>query len=357
MRCSGGSVQLQCPGELVAIAKSKTATMSDVARLAGVSMKTVSRVFNNEKYVAKDKKDKVLEVAAALNYHPSLQARGLAGHKTYIVGFFVDVPSGDYISKVLRGLLSRAEEAGCHLVVEVLKDRGDEVKLKQVLSSIRFDGVVLSPPICDDVVVLNALRAIGVPAARIAPGIPATDMSEVHIDDYQAAFDMTEFLIGKGHRRIGFIKGNPNHSCSLDRERGYVRAMQSHGIEVRNELVVPGMFSFASGKEAAEILLSRAEKPTAIFACNDEMAAGVLAVAREKGLAVPADLSIVGFDDDAVATIVSPALTTMRQPVEAMAAAAFDLMMQSAEDESTAGTRVEHAYELCDRESVADLTQ
>lgn len=337
--------------------KTKNATMSDVAKLAGVSMKTVSRVFNNEKYVSQDKKDKILEAAAELNFKPSLQARGLAGHKSYIVGLFVDEPSGDYISKVLRSTLRACGEAGYHLVVEVLKERGDEAKLRRVLNSIRFDGVVLSPPICDDLVVLNALRASGVPTARIGPGLDAPDMVQVQIDDYRAAYEMTEYLIGKGHKRIAFIKGDPNHACSMERERGYVRALQGHGIPVSYDLMVPGMFSFASGRAAAETLFAGAVRPTAIFAANDEMAAGVLAVARERGIQVPSELSIVGFDDDAVATVVSPALTTVRQPVEEMAAAAFEMLMGDEADgveDGQAGRRT-HAYEIRVRESVADL--
>jgi LacI family transcriptional regulator len=308
-------------------AKPKNATMSDVARLAGVSMKTVSRVFNNEKYVSEDKKKKILEVAAALNYRPSLQARGLAGSRSFMVGLFVDDPSGDYVSKVLRSVLNCCHDAGSHLVVEVLRERGDDAKLRQTLNSIKFDGVVLAAPICDDLVVLNALRETGVPVARIGPGVEAPDMAKVQIDDYQAAFEMTAHLIGMGHRRIGFVKGDPNHGCTIDRERGYARAMQAHGLPVENDLIVPGMFSFASGRKAAEALFDRPDRPTAVFVSNDEMAAGVLAVAREKGIDVPGEVSLAGFDDDVLATIVSPTLTTVKQPIEAMAQAAFDMIL------------------------------
>ncbi|WP_417451331.1 LacI family DNA-binding transcriptional regulator [Kordiimonas sp.] len=334
--------------------KPKNATMSDVARLAGVSMKTVSRVFNNEKYVSEDKKKKILEVAEQLNFRPSLQARGLAGNKSYMVGLFVDEPSGDYISKVLRSVLNRCEDFGCHLVVEVFREQGNEAKLRQVLNSIRFDAVILSAPICDDTVVLNALRASGVPTARIAPGVEAGDMIKVSIDEFQAAFEMTEHLVNMGHEKIAFVKGDPNHSCSVDRERGYVRAMQSHGLKVKHEMIVPGMFSYASGREAAETLLALDDRPTAIFASNDEMAAGILAVAREKGVAVPEELSIAGFDDDAIATIVSPSLTTVRQPVEEMAGVAFDMVMALDKSEEQKLTSA-HGFSLCIRDSVADL--
>jgi len=336
--------------------KGKNATISDVARLAGVSMKTVSRVLNNEKYVSKDKKEKVLAVAAQLNYRPSLQARGLAGNRSYMIGLFVDDPSGDYISKVQRGILRRCEEAGCYLVVDVLRERGNDAKLRQILNSIRFDGVVLSSPVCDDVAVLDALRERKVPTVRIGPGVDASDMAQIEIDDYKAAFEATEYLIKLGHTRIGFVKGDPNHGCSLDREQGYSKAMRAHGITVSNDLVAPGMFSYDSGYAAAETLLKRDAPPTAIFASNDEMAAGVVACAQSLGLRVPADLSVMGFDDDFLSTIMSPAITTVRQPIEDMAASAVDLILE-AKGKSAAleDKTVIFDYELIIRKSVQKL--
>ena len=337
--------------------KGKNATISDVARLAGVSMKTVSRVLNNEKYVSKDKKEKVLAVAAELNYRPSLQARGLAGNRSFMIGLFVDDPSGDYISKVQRGILRRCEEAGCHLVVDVLRERGNDAKLRQILNSIRFDGVVLSSPVCDDVTVLDALRERQVPTVRIGPGVDAKDMGQIEIDDFKAAFEATEYLIKAGHKRIAFVKGDPNHGCSLDREQGYSKAMRAHGLPVSNDLVVPGMFSYDSGYQAAEKLLAVKDRPTAVFASNDEMAAGVVACAQAHGLRVPGELSVMGFDDDFLATIMSPAITTVRQPIEDMAARAVDLILE-AKGKSAAleDKTVIFDYELVVRKSVQKLS-
>lgn len=335
--------------------KIKSATISDVARIAGVSMKTVSRVFNNEKYVSKEKKEKILKVAADLNYRPSVQARGLAGKKSHMFAIFVDKLEGDYLTKVLRGLLDRTEPAGCHLMVEVLKSRGDTEKLKQVLHSVNFDGVVLTPPICDDTVILETLKESNVPTVRISPGIDFEGSYKVAIDEFEAAQKITEYVISKGHRRIGFIKGDPRHACSLERERGYVRALQLNGLPIENSLVAPGMFTFASGREAAEVLLDVPDRPTAIFASNDDMATAVLAVARERGISVPEDLSIVGFDDADSAAIVSPALTTIRQPVVQMASDAFDLLYHREDSEERDIEFQHHAFELRIRDSVAKL--
>lgn len=335
----------------------KNATISDVARLSGVSMKTVSRVMNGEKYVSKDKKEAVLKVAAELNYRPSLQARGLAGTRSFMIGLFVDDPSGDYVSKVQRGILKKCDEAGCYLVVDVLEKRDSDAKLKKVLNSINFDGVILPPPICDDVVVLSALKERGVPTVRIGPDTEIDEMGRVEIDDFQAAYDMTDYLISQGHKRIGFIKGDPNHGCSHDRERGYIRALQSHGIAIRNDLIAAGLFSFPSGAAAAVQLLEQEGAPTAIFASNDEMAAGVVAAAQKKAIKVPEELSVVGFDDDYVASMVSPSITTVRQPIEEMAAQAFDMLLEAqGKDGNVPSVPVVYPYELCIRDSVTCIS-
>jgi LacI family transcriptional regulator len=336
----------------------KSATISDVARLAGVSMKTVSRVFNNEKYVSKEKKEKILQVADELNYRPSLQARGLAGSKSHLIALLVDKFEGDYLSKVLRGILNRSEPAGYRVVVEALSTADGEAHLKRILNSLNLDGVVLASPVCDDVTVLKALEKSGVPTVRIGPGFDYEGTLKVAIDDFQAAFDMTEYMISQGHRRVGFIKGPPNHGCSLERERGYIRALQVHGLPIENELMAPGLFTFETGRAAALDLLGSANPPTVVFAANDDMATGVLAAASELGLRVPSDLSIVGFDDAFAATIVSPSLTTVHQPVIQMASDAFDLlvsMVSSGASEAQVGYQ-HHEFELCIRNSVTRLT-
>lgn len=336
--------------------RTKNATISDVARLSGVSMKTVSRVMNGEKYVSKDKKEAVLKVAAELNYRPSLQARGLAGTRSFMIGLFVDDPSGDYVSKVQRGILKKCDEAGCYLVVDVLEKRDSDAKLKKVLNSINFDGVILPPPICDDVVVLEALRERGVPTVRIGPDTDVAEMGRVEIDDFQAAYDITEHLISQGHKNIGFIKGDPNHGCSHDRERGYIRALQAHGIAIQNSLIAAGLFSFPSGVAAAEKLLGQDALPTAIFASNDEMAAGVVAAAQKRSIRVPEELSIVGFDDDYVVSMVSPRITTVRQPIEEMAAAAFDMLLEAQGKGGVVTAKpIVYPYEICLRDSVAQI--
>jgi LacI family transcriptional regulator, galactose operon repressor len=149
----------------------------------------------------------------------------------------------------------------------------------------------------------------------------------VRIDDFAAAKQITDYLIGFGHKRIGFIMGHPEHIASKERERGFKAAVTQAGLKPTDVYVEQGYFTFRSGLEAAERLLQRSNRPTAIFASNDDMAAAVVSVAHRSGLEVPEDLSVVGFDDTSPATMVWPELTTIRQPVSAMAARALELLL------------------------------
>jgi LacI family transcriptional regulator len=169
-----------------------------------------------------------------------------------------------------------------------------------------------------------------VPYVRLSPDQDLERSAHVRMDDVRAAYEMTAHLIGLGHTDIGFIKGHPEHGASHLRYEGYVTAMKEHGHPVRESHVEQGWFSFRSGFEAAERLLDRPDRPTAIFASNDDMALGVMAVANRLRLEVPQTLSVAGFDDTPGAKVVWPQLTTVRQPIQAMAAAAADLLLTGA---------------------------
>ncbi|PHZ85149.1 LacI family DNA-binding transcriptional regulator [Paremcibacter congregatus] len=335
----------------------KKANISDVAKKAGVSIKTVSRFLNQEKYIREETKEKVISAIKALNYSPNVQARGLRGERSYMIGLFVDDLSGDYISKVQRGILSGCEKEGSHLVVEVLSERGSAAKVRDLLSCVRFDGVVLTPPVCDDMAVLNALRDAAIPVVRLGAGIPVPDMALAEIDDYQAARDMTDYLISLGHHSIGFIKGDPSHGSAHERERGYIHALQAAGIAVKSELIVQGMFCHSGGREAAATLLALDPRPTAIFSSNDEMAIGAMASIDAQGMKIPDDISIVGFDDHVMSQIVLPPLTTIHQPIEQMATEAVSLLGKvTKQDKSMLQTRIFLEYDLKVRKSAAPLS-
>jgi LacI family transcriptional regulator len=306
-------------------ARQKTVTIQDVARRAGVSPMTVSRVINNEISVRETTRTAVRAAIDALNYAPNPAARTLAGKGLIRIGLLYSNPSSAYLSEFLLGGLEAARTGDVQLVVEKC-DEGGEARAAAHLASQDVHGVVLPPPLCELAQVIDPLAEAGVPVAAVAGGAPAPGVSCVRIDNRRAAREMTEHLLGLGHRRIGFIAGHPSQSASAERRDGYLDALRSFHAPIESGLVAQGLFTHRSGLEAAETLLSLAEAPTAIFAANDDMAAGALAAAHRRGLHVPADLSLCGFDDSSIATSVWPELTTIHQPIADMAARAVELL-------------------------------
>ena len=306
-----------------------TPTITDVAERAGVSIKTVSRVMNQEAGVHPRTREQVLKVVAELKYRPKLSARSLAGARSFLIGLLYYDPSAAFVGGVQQGATLRCREAGYHLVVESL--HGDAPNLEQqvdrMVSALRPDGMILTPPLCDNPQVLKALRESQTPCVLISPARDIAGMPSVRMDDVRAAEEITNLLISLGHERIAFIMGATDQAASALRYQGYLRAMKTHRIPVDKELVHRGDFRFDSGVEAAHHLLSRRTRPSAVFASNDDMALGVLAAAQRLGLAVPGDLSIAGFDDSTAAGLVWPPLTTVRQPMDEMARVAVEMLI------------------------------
>ena len=272
-------------------------TIIDVARQAGVSIKTVSRVMNKEPTVHADTRARVQEAVAALNYRPQLSARSLAGAKSFLIGLLYYDPSAAFVAGVQQGATLGCREAGRHLVVESLQENGADVQaqIESMLAALRPDGMILTPPLCDNPVILETLRANRTPCVLISPAGDGHGMASVCMDDALAAEELTNLLISLGHTAIAFIEGN--QAASQRRRDGYERALKAHRIAVDPALVVPGTFQFESGVDAARRLFALPEPPTAIFAANDYMALGALTEAQRLGIAVPGDVAIVGFDD------------------------------------------------------------
>ena len=302
-------------------------TISDVARHAGVSPMTVSRVINGEASVRPSTRETVKAAIAALNYAPNPAARSLAGARQLRVAMLYSNPSAGYLSEFLLGSLDQASRSDVQIVVEKceLGDHEMEVAAQVVASGI--DGVVLPPPLCESEPLLDLFAKAGVPTVSVATGRPAADMLAIRIDDRAAALTMTRHIMSLGHRRIGFIMGNPNLTASARRFSGYKAALEEAGIAVDPELIVQGLYTYRSGLDAAEQLLDRADPPTAIFSSNDDMAAATVAVAHRRGLDVPGDLTVCGFDDTTLSTAIWPELTTIHQPIADMARAAVELLV------------------------------
>ncbi|BBD03089.1 MULTISPECIES: LacI family DNA-binding transcriptional regulator [Sphingobium] len=303
-------------------------TINDVAVHAGVSPMTVSRVINGEQVVRPVTREKVEAAIAALNYAPSAAARTLAGGDETRIGLLYSNPSSSYLSEFLVGSLDQASRSSVDLVVEKWDEETSVASVVAHLKRGRIDGVILPPPLCDLPELVDALDEAGIPAVAVATGRAPGELHAVSIDDRLAAYEMTRHLIALGHSRIGFIKGNPNQSASARRFEGYVEALGESGLPVQDELIAQGFFTYRSGLDAAEHILSLLDPPTAIFASNDDMAAATVAIAHRTGLDVPGDLTVCGFDDTSLATTIWPELTTIRQPISAMARAAVEVLVR-----------------------------
>lgn len=329
-------------------------TIDDVAALAGVSIKTVSRVMNREPHVRPATRDRVLAAVAELNYRPNVSARALAGSRSYLLGLFFGDSGPSYNGLVEQGAMSACRDAGYYLVVERLQETGPALlqRLADFQTTIRSDGVILPPPLCDRAELLDALDASGAPYVRIAPTTDLDRAPRVWMDDRQAAYEMTVRLQTLGHRDIGFITGPAGHFAAALRLEGFGQAMADAGLPVRPGRVQPGDFTFLSGQQSGERLLAdAADRPTAVFAGNDDMALGVMAVANRLRLDVPSDLTVAGFDDSPAAQVVWPQLTTVRQPVAEMARVATELLIGAGKREEGPPPALRMDFELVVRQS------
>jgi LacI family transcriptional regulator len=326
-------------------------TIDDVARHAGVSIKTVSRVINKESNVREATRKKVAEAAEALDYRPSLAARGLAGSKTYLVALLYDSATPNYLVDLQAGILSQCTANAYGLVLQPVDTETTKLSkdVERFLAHSPVDGLILTPPVCDQPELIRHLKKMKTPFISVAPFDIEQGLA-VAIDDRAAAREMTDHLISSGHRRIAFIKGHPTHGAGGRRLDGYRDALEAADIPFDKGLVTPGLFTFRSGLVAAKKLLSLDPLPTAIFAANDDMAAAVLQHAHEMGLRTPKDLSVVGFDDSTLSRHVWPTLTTVRQPIREMGEQAAETLLSAIRKSDVAAIQ-ELPFELIIRNS------
>lgn len=314
-------------------------TVQDVAREAGVSAMTVSRVVNGGTNVREATREAVLAAIAKLNYSPNTAARSLAAGEATQIGLLYSNPSAAYLSQFLIGALAAARRAGCHLVLEACEGEHPEEQAEATRGFVQthVQGVILPPPLSESGPVRAELEAAGIPWVSVAMGLPPEGSLNVRIDDFAAACAMTKHLLDMGHRRIGFIRGNPNQTSSAERYRGFCAAIEEAGLDLASMPVEQGYFTFRSGIVASEAMLDLPNPPTAIFASNDDMAAAIVSVAHRRQLDVPRQLTVVGFDDTTAAVTLWPPLTTIHQPVRRLAAEALALVADAARSDAPRG--------------------
>ncbi|WP_343525392.1 LacI family DNA-binding transcriptional regulator [Sphingomonas sp.] len=300
-------------------------TIIDVAKTAGVSPMTVSRVINGDPGVRDEVRAHVRQVIGELNYTPNMMARSLVTSREIRIGVIYSNPSAAFMSELLVGVFEEASTRAAQLFL--LKGENGRPPTRAAIDGLiaqRIAGVLLAPPLGESAVVREILREAGLPVAVVGGAAP--DAVCVGIDNARAAYDMTRHLIGLGHKRIGFVLGNPDQSASQARLSGFRAAIEEEGgLDTQ---VVQGDYSYASGLVAGEALLDSDTPPTAIFASNDDMAAAIVSVAHRRHLDVPGDLTVAGFDDSTAATTLWPPLTTVHQPVRALAEAALQMLIQ-----------------------------
>jgi LacI family transcriptional regulator len=326
--------------------------IEDVAAIAGVSTKTVSRVLNREPNVSEQTRVRVETAMRGLNYVPHPSARALAAKRSYVLGLIYDTPSGDYLMQVQDGVLEACRAQGYNTMLwPVSYGRSNLVdELGALIARSRCDGVVLAPPLTDDAAFIELLALLAVPHADVSPRVHGR--LGAYVDERAAVRALVGHLVALGHRRIGHVRGRATHGASEIRLAGYRDALEAAGIAFAPELVLEGDFTHESGFAAAQALLSLPEPPTAIFAANDDSACGVLRAAAMRGLEVPRDLSICGFDDDPIARRVFPRLTTVRQPTQEMGRVAAEQLLMALRDPA-AGGMVQLEFALRLRESTA----
>ncbi len=312
------------------------ATIDDVAALAGVSIKTVSRVVNREPNVRETTRLRVEQAISRLNYRPNISARNLASHRSHLIVLVYDdpsvyeTPSSGYVIRMQQGTLHACRMANYELLIHPCnyRDRNVKGELTGLIERTRPDGLVVAAPLSNMPRVVDAIASTNTPFVRLSPGGRNGGEYSVATNDREISAEMTRYLASEGHRRIAFIKGHPKHKAVGNRFKGYRDGLEQSGLEFAEELVIDGDNSIGSGATAAEELLDLANAPTAVFAANDDMAAGVVRVAIQRGIRIPDDLSVAGFDDSSLAKQITPALTTVRQPLLEMAERAASFLIE-----------------------------
>ncbi len=328
------------------------ATIDDVAKLAGVSIKTVSRVVNREPNVRDSTRENVEHAISELNYRPNQSARNLASHRSRLIVLIYDDPSlyevasSGYVTRLQHGALRACHAANYELLIYPCNIRSRSLvdELRGLIEQIRPAGIVLAAPLSNMKRIVKAIESTGSPFVQLSPGHEDREHFSVATNDRAVSAEMTRYLASLGHRRIAFIKGNPRHTAVGHRFVGYKDGLRDSGLEYSDELVYAGDNSIAAGEEAADALLSLPKPPTAIFAANDDMAVGVIRAAARRGVEIPGQLSVAGCDDNSLAQQIYPALTTIRQPLAAMAEAAAASLIEDVQQATHhSGTEVVEA--------------
>lgn len=304
-------------------------TITDVAKQAGVSIKTVSRVLNRSANVKPETKERVEQAMALMGYRPNSPARMLASNCTYLIGLIYNA-SSDYISGLQNGVLSGCLPEHYDLLIHPCSYGSPTLvnNVHEFVSNRRVDGLILAPPVSDVPEIHELLEKYKIPSVSISKEPVGEEDWSVCTNDREICKDMVRHLSRLGHQRIAFVRSHPDHKAMTVRYQGFLDGMHEVNLKVHDEFIVEGKNNFESGIDCGIQLLRQNPRPTAIFCANDHMAAGVMKAIHERRLQIPGDISVAGFDDIPIAGQIWPQLTTIRQPIETMANKAVEALIR-----------------------------
>jgi len=332
------------------------AGIKDVARSAGVSVTTVSRVVNGHRYVRSELRQRVRKAIAELGYSSNFMARSLVRQKTNLIGVIVSNITLSFFSTIFSSIEETASANGYNILVSnIADDLRKELKYIEVFKEMRVAGIILMHEKITRSIV-NVLRSVDVPVVFSSVRAAGMRYSSVNIDDEQAAYDATAYLLKLGHRRIGLIGGNMREiSSGLKRHRGYQRALRDHGMPLDPKLIRIGDFRMATAYGLMGELLAEEGSPSAVFAVSDEMAVGAMNYCLDNAISVPSTVSVIGFDDTPIASSVRPALTTVHQPIVEIGRRSVQILLQTVEGGIAEPIKVLLPHALVERESCAPV--
>jgi DNA-binding LacI/PurR family transcriptional regulator len=331
-------------------------TIYDVAQAAGVSIATVSKVINETGRISDKTRKHVFSVMEQLNYQPSMVASALTGKSTYTIGLTLPDLANPFFAEIARSVEDRGHEYGFSVFIcSTDNDPDKEVKYLSLLTQKRVDGIISATRIQNDQF-LRKLIQQNIPIALITGEMPTLAVDTVMVDDNLGGFQAGNHLVELGHERIAILVEDMDNMSNRERIRGCKQAIANAGIHFEEQLITTGGFTVESGQTAMKQLLLLENRPTAVFACNDLLAIGAIRAAREAGMQLPDDLSVVGFDNTILATLIDPPLTTIAQPIQEIGRRAVDLLVQEIKGEKVHKQRVVLMPELLLRKSTASMT-
>lgn len=322
----------------------------DVAKKSGLSVVTVSRVLNNAPSVREKNRDKVLQAMKELNYQPNAAARSLARGKTGIIGLTLSTLHDSFFDAVVKEISDRLEEHGYFLALSIVTGNEESMHHRLMLQEDRVDGVIMLSPLGEDESMFE-LKKRNIPFVMLDNQQPSPSVPSVIVDNFKGGYEATRHLIELGHTRIAHIAGQQFFLSSRERERGFRQAMTEAGITPF--ALEQGVFQIKSGHEIASKWIAAGTLPSAVFAADDYIALGVMDAFKNAGILIPNDVSVVGFDDQIIASEFHPMLTTVRQPAERIGRLGVELLLSMIQGTSRRNHTVQLDPELVIRESTA----